>query len=157
MWFAELNVRGFSGHISFIKKFVFIILIILILISIPAVYPEGTLSLYWFSGEKIFRFDSFHKHLESEDHWPTLRTYIHSQYLTENPMLSLGRPIDKCCIGREVTCFWQKTSRCVLTNCTMYYIPSVHNTISVQWYNIYSQVTLRLHVSTVNDHLRANY
>ena len=33
---------------------------------------------------------------------------------------------------------------CVNKICIMYYIPPVHNNISVQWHNIYSQVTLRL-------------
>jgi len=38
----------------------------------------------------------------------------------------------------------------------MCYIAPVHNDISVQWYNMCSQVTLRLHVSTVNGHLQGN-
>jgi len=38
----------------------------------------------------------------------------------------------------------------------MYYIPLVHKNISVQWYNIHNQVTLRLQVSTVNGHLQGN-
>jgi len=38
----------------------------------------------------------------------------------------------------------------------MYYIPSIHNNISVQWYYICSQVTLRQRVSTANCHLQAN-
>jgi len=40
--------------------------------------------------------------------------------------------------------------------CIMYYVPPIHNNISVQRYNIYSQVTLRQHVSTVNVHLQGN-
>jgi len=39
--------------------------------------------------------------------------------------------------------------------CIMYYIPSIHSNIAVQLYNIYSQVTLRVQVSTVNGHLQA--
>ena len=42
------------------------------------------------------------------------------------------------------------------TPCIMYYVPSIYNCISVQWYYIYTQVTLRHHVSTVNGHLQAN-
>ena len=42
----------------------------------------------------------------------------------------------------------------IFSICTKYYIPSIHNNVSVQWY-IYSQVTLWLHVSTVNGHLQA--
>ena len=38
----------------------------------------------------------------------------------------------------------------------MYYIPSIHNCISVQGYYIYTQVTSWQHVSTVNGHLQAN-
>ena len=38
----------------------------------------------------------------------------------------------------------------------VYYISSIHKKISVQWYNIYTQVTLRQHVSTVDGHLQAS-
>ena len=39
--------------------------------------------------------------------------------------------------------------------CIIYYIPSVHNNISVQWYNIYNQVRLHLPQyikALTNDH-----
>jgi len=38
----------------------------------------------------------------------------------------------------------------------MYYIPSIHNCISVELYYIYTPVTLWQNVSTVNGHLQAN-
>ena len=71
-------------------------------------------------------------------------------------LLSLG-PIE----GQSVQKFEGPVSICYVC-CQpiqlriMYYIPSVHNNISVLWYNIHNQVTVRLHVSTVNGHLQAN-
>jgi len=56
----------------------------------------------------------------------------------------------------EIKCVLYKAWPNFHTFYTIYYTPPVHNNTSVQWYNIYNQVTLRLHISTVNGHLHAN-
>ena len=41
--------------------------------------------------------------------------------------------------------------------CIVYYIPSIHNYTSVQWYYIYTRITLWQHVSTVRRSSSGQY
>ena len=102
------------------------------------------------------RFFNAHLMLTGITWYPSVSFNSDHSFVTAGPICIWG---DGCPSWVSLTnqlVIWQRPSRCVVTNCIMYYIPSIRNYISVQWYYIYTQVTLWQHVSTVNGHLQAN-